>query len=350
MSVQQEGLKRREALIRQCTGHEFSWSVSRRVGQALQPIIAAESAVLRERPELYILPPDATLEVPPTLEGYAQDAIKAEWDKTRKRFQDSDRFTTITADSQKQTHTWMKFDTYLPLLRAQCATLHCLQVDGVHLPLRISVNRGEATILPKTNEIPDDLFVGLVATLSRAFDDEHVDAMTDDELKARIAREHAFTEGQEVLPLHLLLNDPDRFCDLIDGRHFSVSPNRLMTEEETAAWSHMAAEVIQATRQGRDVMVGEKGWGSYQRVRGEVNLATGLTLHTNFLHPDDTESSIQTTEFLTPVEVEKRVLGTSVCKLTSIPTHGELRVELDHAATDLHYFNQWKKRRELSEE
>ena len=241
----------------------------------------------------------------------------------------------------------MKFDTYLPLLRAKCAMLHCLQIDGVHLPLQIYVNREEASILPRAGEIPDDVFVDLVSALSRVFADDKVDAMTDDELESSIARTYAFTQGQEMLPLLLLLNEPDQFCELIDGRHFSISPDRLMTEEETAAWLGMASEIVQANRQAKEVIVGEKGYGSYKRIRGEVNFGTGLTLNTHFLHSDNTESVIQTREFLIPVTVGQRVLGNTLCKLASIPTMGELRVDFNHGATDLHFFNQWKKRQAI---
>lgn len=349
MFASQEGSRRREELVYQCTRPEFNNSISRRVGQALQPIIAGEAEVLQEKPELYVLPSDASPDVPDTLEGYVREAIDKEWAEVCQRFQNPYRFTVITADSRKQTHTWMKFDTCLPLLEAECATLHCLEIDSVHLPLRIGVNRGEAIILPKDDGISEDLFVELVAVLSRAFADERVDAMSDDELKASIARTHSFTTGQEVLPLNLLLNAPDQFCRLIDGRDFSVSPHRLMTEEESTAWLQMAAEVVQVNRRGQDVVVGEKGYGSYQIVRGEVNFGTGLTLHRNFLNSDGAESSIQTTEFLTPIRAGQKVLGTTVCKLTAIPTFGELRAGFDHAGSELHYFNQWRSRQEAED-
>lgn len=133
--------------------------------------------------------------------------------------QDPYHFSVITAQSKVNAHTWMKFDTSVPLLQAGCATLHCLEVDGVHLPLRVSVNQGKAMILSKEDQINDDDFVDLVASLTKVFGEGDINK-TEAELKTGIASQRQYTKRQETLPLNLLANSPVKFCELINSTQF----------------------------------------------------------------------------------------------------------------------------------
>lgn len=107
----------------------------------------------------------------------------------------------------------------------------------------------------------------------------------------------------------------------------------------------MAAGLLNANRNGQDIVVGEPGYGSHQRVRGEINFATGLTVNKVMLNPpDSTESSLQTTDFLTSVQDGDRELGFLVCSVSCLKTTGHLHVKFDHGANELFYYRQWKKR------
>lgn len=336
-------LARRDELIERLTGSDFNRRFGEVIGKALQPIIARESEMVLSRPELYVLPAGAAVEIPSGLDSLVAEEAQGAWQEFSTRMQDPCHFSVITAQSTVNSHTWMKFDTSVPLLQAGCATLHCFEIDGVHLPLRISVNQGKAIILPKEDQINDDDFVDLVASLTKVFGEGDTNK-TEAELKAGIASQRQFTKRQEALPLNLLANFPEKFCELIDNRQFSVSPNRLMTAGEASEWSGMAAELINANRNGQDVIVGEPGYGSHQRVRGEINFATGLTVNRVILNsPDAAESSLQTTDFLTSVRDGDRELGFLACSVSCLKTTGHLYVNFDHGENELFYFRQWKK-------
>lgn len=346
MSVEvEELLNARSKLIEGLTVPDFSRRFGEVIGQALQPIISGESEMVKNRPELYVLPEGATVEIPSGLDPLVAEEAQNAWQKFSTRMQDPYHFSIITAQSTVNPHTWMKFDTSVPLLQAGCATLHCLEVDGVHLPLRISVNRGKAMILPKEAKLNDDTFIDLVASLAIAFGEGDT-SETEAELKANISRRHKLDKGRETLSLNLLANSPEEFGKLIDSKQFSVNPDRLMTKEEADEWLDMTAEVIKINRAGQDVVVGEPNYGSHERVRGEVNFATGLTFNRVMLNPPDaSESSIQTTDFLTSVQDGDRELGFLVCSVSCLKTTGHLHVNFDHGENELFYFRQWKQRR-----
>lgn len=292
-----------------------------------------------------MLPAGTRAEIPSSLDPIVGEEVQVAWEKFSARMQDPDHFTIITADSTVHPHTWMKFDTSVPLLKAGCATLYCLNVDGIHLPLRVSVNQDKAMLLPKEDELGDDFMAELVVALVKAFGDEDT-SRTEAEMKADIVRQHRLSKGQETLPLHLFANAPEQFCQLIDGRDFSVNPDRLMTPEEATEWSGMAEEISRANRAGQDVVIGEKGYGSYRRLQGEINFATGISLNVTNLNSDGSESSIQSTEFLTPVTQGSRELGALVCRVSCARTVGHLHASFDHGENDLFYFRQWKKQQE----
>lgn len=346
MSVEVEGLlTARSKLIEELTAPDFSRRFGEVIGQALQPIISGESEMVKNRTELYVLPADATVEIPSGLDPLVAEEAQDAWQKFSSRMRDQYHFSVITAQSTVNAHTWMKFDTSVPLLQAGCATLHCLEVDGVHLPLRISVNQGKAMILSKEDQLSDDDFVDLVTSLTKVFGEGDINK-TESELKAGIASQRQYTKRQEALPLNLLVNSPEKFCELIDSTQFSICPDRLMTVEEASEWSGMAAELLNANRNGQDIVVGEPSYGSHQRVRGEINFSTGLTLNRVMLNPPDaSESSIQTTDFLTSVHDGDRELGFLVCSISYLKTTGDLHVKFDHGSHELFYFKQWKQRR-----
>lgn len=331
-------------LIEKLTAPDFSRRFGEAIGRTLQPIISGESEMVKNRPELYVLPAEATVEIPSGLDPLVAEEAQNAWQKFSSRMQDPYHFSVITAQSTVNPHTWMKFDTSVPLLEAGCATLHCLEVDGVHLPLRISVNRGKAMILPKEPQLNDDAFIDLVAFLARAFGEGDT-GETEAELKANISRRHKLNKGRETLSLNLLANSPEMFSQLVDSKQFSINPDRLMTKEEAAEWLGMAAEVIKVNRAGQDVVVGEPNYGSHQKVRGEVNFATGLTINRVMLNPPDaSESSVQFTNFLTSVRDGDRELGFLTCSISCLKTTGDLHVNFDHGANELFYFRQWKQR------
>lgn len=345
MSVEVDALlTSRGALIEKLTAPDFSRRFGETIGEALQPIIDKEAYLTIYKPELYVLPTGATIDIPSGLDPLVAEETQNAWQKFLSRMQDPYHFSVITAQSRVNSHTWMKFDTSVPLLQAGCAILHCLEVDGVHLPLRISVNRGKAMILPKEDQLNDDSYVDLVALLARAFGEGDT-GETEAELKAGISRRHKLDLGRETLPLNLFANSPEEFGKLIDSKQFSVNPDRLMTKEEATEWLDMTAEVIKVNRAGQDVVVGEPNYGSHEKVRAEVNFATGLTLNRVMLNPpDESESSIQYTDFLTSVKDGDRELGFLACSISCLKTTGDLHVNFDHGANELFYFRQWKQR------
>ena len=338
----------RAELIEKLTASDFSRRFGQTIGEILQPIIASESEMVKNRPELYVLPAGATVELPSGLDPLVAEEAQNAWQKLSSRMQDPYHFSVITAQSRENAHTWMKFDTSIPLLQAGCATLHCLEVDGVHLPLRISLNQGKAMILPKEDQLADEDFTSLVALLVKAFGEEGVEGESEEELTESISRKHKQDKAKEFLALNLLANSPQDFSRLVDSRQFSVNPDRLMTKGEASEWLDMAAEVIKANRAGQDVVVGEPNYGSHQRVRAEVNFATGMTVNRVMLNPPDaTESSLQTTDFLTSIKDGDRELGFLTCSVSCLRTAGHLHVNFDHGANELFYFKQWKRRQEV---
>jgi len=341
----EELLASRAKLIKKLTAPDFSREFGGVIGGMLQPIIASESEMVKNRPELYVLPLSATVELPSGLDPLVAEEAQMAWQKMAARMQDPYHFSVITAQSRENSHTWMKFDTSIPLLQAGCATLHLLEIDGVNLPLRISLNQGKAMVLPKEDQITDKYFVRLVVSLVKAFGEEGGKGETEEELAESVSRKHKQGKAQEFLPLNLLANSPQKFSELVDSKQFSVDPDRLMTKEEANEWLNMAAEVIKANRVGQDVVVGEPNYGSHQRVRAEVNFATGMIVNRVMLNsPDASESSLQTTDFLTSVKDVDRELGFLTCSVSCLRTTGELSVNFDHGANELFYFKQWKQR------
>lgn len=291
------------------------------------------------------MPAGVTIELPTSLDPLVVEEAQNAWQKFSSRMKDPHHFSTITAHSTTSPHTWMKFDTTIPLLKEGRATLHLLEIDGVHLPLRIAIDKGGATVLPKYDQLSDDDFVRLVSLLVKASGEEGAEGKTEVELDESISRQHKQGKAKEFLSLNLLANSPEAFSQLIDSKQFSVNPDRLMTKEEATEWTDMAAEVIKANRAGQDVVVGEPNYGSHERVRAEVSFATGLTLNRVMLNPPDaSESSIQTTDFLTPVHDGDKELGFLACSISCLKTTGHLHVNFDHGALELFYFRQWKQR------
>jgi hypothetical protein len=345
MNSQEGLLAYRDELIEKCTGYEFGRTHGEQIGQVLQPVVDAESRVATEMPELYVFPPRAGVEIPSSFNPVVRDEIDQEWQKYTGRMQDPDHFSNILAFSETRPHTWLKYDTSVPLLKADCATLHCLELDGVHLPLRISVNRGEAMVLPKQG-IPDDLFADIVTTLVRVFEDEETAGKSDEELRADVLRRNSLTDAEEFLPLRLLAESPDEFCRLIDARTLSVQPSRLMTSEEAGEWVEMARDVMSRNQAGEDVVVGEKGYGSYSRWQGQWDIGAGVVLARIDLNSDGSESIIQKKAFLAPVTDGGREVGSTVCKVGYYPPHDEFYVSFDHGESDLYWYRQWRRQSE----
>jgi len=346
MSAEVDGLlASRAKLIEELTTPGFSREFGETIGIMLQPIIASESEMVINRPELYVLPSGATVELPSGLDSLVAEEAQLTWKKLSSRMQNPYHFSVITAQSRENAHTWMKFDTSIPLLQAGCATLHCLEIDGVHLPLRISLNQRKAMILPKEDELTDEDFVSLVTHLVKALGEEGAEGGSEEELAENISRKHKQDKAKEFLPLNLLVNSPREFSRLINSQQFSVNPDRLMTQEEAGEWLNMAGEIFKANRAGQDVVVGEPNYGSHQRVRAGVNFATGMTVNRVMLNPPDaSESSLQTTDFLTSVKDGERELGFLTCSISCLKTTGNLHVDFDHGANELFYFKQWKQR------
>lgn len=346
MSVEVEGLlNARSKLIEKLTAPDFSKKFGAVIGEAISPIIGAETYSILSRPELYVLPSGATVELPTGLDHLVAEEAQNAWQELSSRMKDPHHFSTITAHSTTSPHTWMKFDTTIPLLKEGRATLHLLEIDGVHLPLRIAIDKGDAAILPEYDQLSDEDFVRLVSLLVKASGEEAAGGEMEEELDENISRQHKQGKAKEFLSLNLLANSPETFSQLVDSKQFSINPDRLMTREEASEWLGMANEVIKSNRAGQDVVVGEPNYGSHERVRAEVNFATGLTLNRVMLNPPDaSESSVQFTDFLTSVKDGERELGFLACSISCQKTTGHLHIEFDHGALELFYFRQWKQR------
>lgn len=334
-------LARRDELIRRCTEHCFSDEFGEQIGHALQPMISNESQIAIRRPELYVLPRGASIEIPTGFNSRVDSEIQVAWQKYYQRMLDPDRFVVITADSKLFSNTWLKFDTSVPLLKAECATLYCLMVDSIHLPLRISVNRGRAMMLPKQELLSDEDFVELTSSLVRVFGGEK-DQRSDDELKADMRRRHVLSKGKEILPLQLLASSPEQFFQLIDSEQLSVNPDRLMTNEEASDWLNMVMEIKELNSIGHDVVVGEKGYGSYCSFQGEIDLTAGIALNRKDLNSDNIESSIQRKSFLAVVRDGDREIGAVVCDMSYYLPLDSFDVRFTHGENDLFYYRQWK--------
>lgn len=160
MGAETEGLlASRGKLIEKLTAPDFSQIHGNAIGEALQPIIDQEAYLALHRPELYVLPVGATVDISSGLDSLIAEEVKDAWQKFSTRMQNPDHFSVITAQSRVNPHTWMKFDTTVPLLKEGRATLHLLELGGVHLPLRIAVDKGDATVLLKYDQISDEDYV-----------------------------------------------------------------------------------------------------------------------------------------------------------------------------------------------
>lgn len=203
----------RRQLIDTCTSPQFRRETAGLLGEGLYPVIEPEVQKARNQKELYVLDESAQIEVPTMLEPRVTETIHASWNKYRRQMADPDHGTTIFAESNERPHTWMKIDTSVRLLRGGGAEIHCVEVDGVHLPLRISLDRGldgvrNAAVLPKEDKLGDDFFVQLVQAIMPALGEGEDAGMSDKEFREKTIRDRRMREGEETLPLRLLANLP----------------------------------------------------------------------------------------------------------------------------------------------
>ena len=96
----EELLASRAKLIKKLTAPDFSREFGGVIGGMLQPIIASESEMVKNRPELYVLPLSATVELPSGLDPLVAEEAQMAWQKMAARMQDPYHFSVITAQSR----------------------------------------------------------------------------------------------------------------------------------------------------------------------------------------------------------------------------------------------------------
>jgi hypothetical protein len=317
-------------MVAYLTSSEFNREHATEIGERFNDVINGEIQLLREKPQLYILPPGATMEAP-KLGGELDDMLMEEWNKFHTLHQDPKRFTIIEASGKDNPLSYLKYDCTLPGLLNGDWTLHYMCLDGVHMPLRLHHYGIHSYFAPKPDKMSEEDITQLTLIFASAFGEDIED---EEEARKGIKIHNKMEQAKEILPLNCLRNDPMAFCDLFG--EMEVRPYRLMTDEELNQWCDMARSVM-----NKRYEVGIQGYGSHMFIEGCFDFNMGLHLKEYDIYPDGSPIELSRISFPVQIKEGDNALGSQMGVIHFF-SRGNF-VRLEHSSSELEYFNYQKR-------
>lgn len=298
-------------------------SLKFRLGINLGKVVESETLAAVEKPELFRIPLDAELPGLEFLDPEVVGTARLSWQLHRANTKISTNHL-LTAHSQNDFDTWVKWDTTPEDLSRGIWHCHAIYVEGVHLPFTLdALGAKRFKIDKKTPFLDNELNFRIQRALGVTREE-----VSDEELRTSIDLRRRSEVAQEVFALKEVLTNPDGLLDKLDPQVMALCPDRLMSEEEVNKWLDMVKGLKGETRVNK-----KSGHAIWKPVPG---FAFPVALEKREFMSTGEEANIISLSVPMEVKVAGKVVGYTLVDVIDVQYYGSTTVKFKHGSYDIY--------------
>ncbi len=332
--IKTQQVQTRRDLVNLLTDSETSCEHRSIARDVFHSILKYDFEILKKYPELYILPENATIQIPEILNEH-EEFILSRWESVKKHYVNPKRELRFTADSYDEClNSCLIFTSTPEDLASKLYTVQHIGTKDYPLPLLCFVMDFVAHFFVREDIMNyAKTVVPFAELLAKGFSEE----LTSNE-REQFQKEAKLIENQQVFLLNELYHEPETFFERFKSNSLNLSAPRLMLSEELNEWNKMLASIRQ---RNNGIFVGKAGYESHANLTvGESVGNSTVYLKSNKIHSEfNTKDS--DTQFIVPVpvNVEGQTLGHLVCRFKNYSKYNQKHVSFSNGAYNLELYN-----------